>query len=149
MVIVRGYGGGQVPDDDYRCHDDDLVVQPVLACVGSAVAVAGVWWCYLPGMVIAKVKITITMATTGYVYFVADDDLVFLLLLSMLSVVMQYMGKANAMDGPSNMFLNVLCYSIVFLVIRVHPSTALKVHYGLCLCYTPSPSPTCFRTKPS
>eukprot|EP00904_Undaria_pinnatifida_P002791 jgi/Undpi1/12512/HiC_scaffold_6.g02181.m1 len=44
-----------------------------------------------------------------------------------------YMGKANAMDGPSNLFLNVLCYSTVYLIMRVHPSVALKcamVYYG-------------------
>lgn len=39
----------------------------------------------------------------------------------------QYMGKANAMDGPQNMALNIICYSVVFAVFRVHPSVALKV----------------------
>lgn len=42
-------------------------------------------------------------------------------------VVVQYMGKANAMGGPRNMALNILCYSVVFAVFRVHPSVALKV----------------------
>ncbi|CBN73938.1 expressed unknown protein [Ectocarpus siliculosus] len=44
-----------------------------------------------------------------------------------------YMGKANAMGGPRNMALNILCYSVVFAVFRVHPSVALKlsmVYYG-------------------
>lgn len=49
--------------------------------------------------------------------------------LSRLMMLVQYMGKANAMDGPSNMFLNVLCYSTVFIIIRVHPSIALKVRF--------------------
>lgn len=37
------------------------------------------------------------------------------------------MGKANAMDGPQNMALNLVCYSVVFAVFRAHPSIALKV----------------------
>lgn len=41
----------------------------------------------------------------------------------------QYMGKANAMGGPQNMALNVVCYSAVFGVFRVHPCVALKVRY--------------------
>ncbi|CAB1100902.1 unnamed protein product [Ectocarpus sp. CCAP 1310/34] len=44
-----------------------------------------------------------------------------------------YMGKANAMDGPRNMALNIFCYSVVFIVFQVHPSVALKlsmVYYG-------------------
>eukprot|EP00903_Cladosiphon_okamuranus_P014556 g13502.t1 len=44
-----------------------------------------------------------------------------------------YMGKANAMDGPQNMALNVVCYSVVFAVFHVHCSVALKasmVYYG-------------------
>ncbi|CAN0143937.1 unnamed protein product, partial [Hapterophycus canaliculatus] len=43
------------------------------------------------------------------------------------------MGKANAMDGPQNLALNALCYSVVFVVFQVHPSVALKmamVYYG-------------------
>ncbi|CAM9240792.1 unnamed protein product [Ectocarpus sp. 12 AP-2014] len=44
-----------------------------------------------------------------------------------------YMGKANAMDGPRNMAINIFCYSVVFIVFQVHPSVALKlsmVYYG-------------------
>ncbi len=39
----------------------------------------------------------------------------------------QYMGKANAMDGPRNFALNILCYSVVFAVLRVNTTVALQV----------------------
>lgn len=57
-----------------------------------------------------------------------------LLLSSSLLVVVQYMGKANAMDGPRDMALNILCYSVVFAVFRVHPSVALKVTGAIPCC---------------
>lgn len=39
----------------------------------------------------------------------------------------QYMGNANAMDGPHNLAMNIFCYALVFAVIRAHPPLALKV----------------------
>lgn len=39
----------------------------------------------------------------------------------------QYMGSANAMDGPQNLMMNIFCYAIVFAIIHAHPPLALKV----------------------
>ena len=38
------------------------------------------------------------------------------------------MGKANAMGGAANMILNIVCYSVVFVLFCVHSNIALKVH---------------------
>ncbi|CAM9837504.1 unnamed protein product, partial [Choristocarpus tenellus] len=38
-----------------------------------------------------------------------------------------FLGKANAMSGPSNMLLNVLCFGSVFLILRSNATLALKV----------------------
>ncbi|CAM9203873.1 unnamed protein product [Discosporangium mesarthrocarpum] len=44
-----------------------------------------------------------------------------------------YLGKGNAMGGPSNMALNILCYGSVFLMLHSKPDLALKaavIYYG-------------------
>ncbi|CAN0190841.1 unnamed protein product [Ascophyllum nodosum] len=38
-----------------------------------------------------------------------------------------YMGKANAMGGAANMILNIVCYSVVFVLFCVHSNIALKM----------------------
>lgn len=61
-------------------------------------------------------------------------------LVSFIKIVLcclQYMGKANAMGGPANLWMNLFCYSTVLAVFRVHPSVAIKVLFFYS-CFSPT-----------